>query len=379
MVCRLLSIVGTSAAVASGMWGSFRFNDAQHIMASGVSMDAAGLHLPIHQSKTTGAGKKVEILYAHVSPAAFLACPSWLQVGFDLWRTQSGPLERDYLMPLPSPDLSGCREAPISYADSLNITRAILKELRPPIPTKDGGAGLCWKVGEGLLLPSDAALFWTEHSDRSLLTSWGAALGYTQDVLNRIGRWSPQGSEEYVRSSQSIVLKAQLEIAEYVRTHRSAGDACGEAELLRQLIVHLGERGWAAGAAEETAGRLSYFCSDTIGDRRTGLPSALPAPSSPSAVSSAGEESGPASSKFVVAITRNAGVRRLHRAGWCWRKPGVDYAKFEWLSVPLDPTRYTTLCKIVGASAARPTSPRLRLVILGALLRRRPNRPRPRT
>ena len=49
---------------------------------------------------------------------------------------------------------------------------------------------------------------------------------------------------------------------------------------------------------------------------------------------------------YVLALRAQAGFKTLHRVGSCWRRPGVDYGRFQDLGVALpSPERYSSACK----------------------------------
>ena len=76
-------------------------------------------------------------------------------------------------------------------------------------------------------------------------------MGMDEATLDRLGRWSPSGSEAYVRTSLSFVSKAQKGIVERVRSSRGGIDWLGEQEVLAQLRKHLLDEGLETTAAED--------------------------------------------------------------------------------------------------------------------------------
>jgi hypothetical protein len=98
------------------------------------------------------------------------------------------------------------------YADSLRLGRVLFTNIRAVRPLRRENQDLVWESAEDLLLNPGAALFWSEHSARAVLPSWGAALGFTGGELDYTGRWSPQGSDAYVRTGRSALLRLHEEI-----------------------------------------------------------------------------------------------------------------------------------------------------------------------
>ena len=62
-----------------------------------------------------------------------------------------------------------------------------------------------WTLSKTLLFPGALAAGWTNHSERATLTSALAAIGVPKDQRNLIGRWSPDGSDDYVRTYRAAV------------------------------------------------------------------------------------------------------------------------------------------------------------------------------
>ena len=54
--------------------------------ATSVVLEARGLRARLDRTKTSGAGKRLEVLHAFVSKSAWLQQEGWLDVGRQLWR-----------------------------------------------------------------------------------------------------------------------------------------------------------------------------------------------------------------------------------------------------------------------------------------------------
>ena len=63
------------------VWGSMRFNDTLHIVPEDMHFKDEALVITVYDSKTTGPGKKVELLYVIISVCAYIAEDSWLKMG----------------------------------------------------------------------------------------------------------------------------------------------------------------------------------------------------------------------------------------------------------------------------------------------------------
>ena len=119
---------------------------------------ARGRQGALERSKTSGRDKKVKLLPVSISREAWIS-EEWLEAGAKLLQTPELGFERDYLLPLPNGDLSGSCGLRAEYADALGLTRQLWCTLE------------CPGTEEALMLP-EAALFWSEHSDRAGFASW---------------------------------------------------------------------------------------------------------------------------------------------------------------------------------------------------------------
>ena len=151
----------------------------------GVSLDKIGLTLTVHSTKCTGAGKKVEQVFAYVSNKAYFLFKEWMVAGLRLLDSLAGKLMRDYLLPLPTPDFHGVRNGPVLYTDALNMTRTMLRELER---YRMRAGKIPRRVELAVpLLHMDAAAYWSEHSDRAQLISWAACCEVERSAMDTIG------------------------------------------------------------------------------------------------------------------------------------------------------------------------------------------------
>ena len=103
------------------------------------------------------------------------------------------------------------------------------------------------------LIPSDWERFWTEHSERATMSSCLAAIGVPKTERDLLGRWKPEGSDQYVRSYNTVIGRLQEKLAEPIRK----GDgymAFDEGAVLEDLKGWLQEkRGYGPEAAHDEA------------------------------------------------------------------------------------------------------------------------------
>ena len=150
------------------LWAGLRFGDTEHLHPDDVSLKGDCLALALRRTKTTGAGKKVAMMWAFIGRAsAWLARPDWLAVGYNLWFDLGRHLDRDYVLPHPDRDLKGFVPRPLVFADSLRLGRTLLVHLKDVQYVQEERKEAVWIERAGKLLEPDAALFWTEHSTRA--------------------------------------------------------------------------------------------------------------------------------------------------------------------------------------------------------------------
>ena len=124
------------------------------------------------------------------------------------------------------------------------MPQTLLKE-----PTFDDAAKT-FKEGEDGLLPGLCATCWSGHSERATLVSLLAALGVPREERNHVGRWSPSGSEEYVRTYRAMMRKlVNVFVVSTSRGDGYTGLEEGEAlEVIADKMVKKGvevaEAGW---------------------------------------------------------------------------------------------------------------------------------------
>ena len=159
-------------------------------------LEMSGRALPgvLERTKTTGAGKKVEVQHIFISVEAWLEEPRWLGVGYQLWKPMSE--EGTSFWPCPT------ARASHRLLAELVMSQRKQEELE--------GVG---RPGE-VLLCQGAGTVWSEHSERVTLRSWAALLGVDNYMPKQLGRWQPSTDKAYVRSIRGNVEKAQDKLDE---------------------------------------------------------------------------------------------------------------------------------------------------------------------
>lgn len=344
-------------------WGSLRFDDHRGMLPRDLMITANGLNGVLSRTKTSGAGKATETLPIFISSHAYLYFPDWLSVGFALWNEISDA--RDYFLVMPSPDRQGTIPAEVRYTDAVAISRVLLRETRC-ILWREGIP--CWD--EEPLLESLAVSLWSEHSCRASLPSWADSLAvFPKDWVDHLGRWGGDGSAGYVRTYRARAKKIQDTVALAIRRNRGETDFADEEEIFEQMARHLRAHQCAEQDILSAKERLRYFSGMsesnalTMGGRPlagsdaelylTGPPGALQleplgevedngsvATSVASVPYLGGTDSeadlstpavAPLAQGYYVSIRPRSGYRRLHLLGACGKRPGIDYALYEYL------------------------------------------------
>eukprot|EP00435_Cladocopium_sp_Y103_P056827 s679_g19.t1 len=216
------------------IWASLRFDDLAHMrrdMARAYEGKLSGL---LKRTKTTGAGKRVKELPFHVSTEAWAKHPGWMSKGLEaLARTVARTF--GLLVPSGASQHGMAQELVMAYQEAVAWSTDVMTAM----VAEDGSR----------LVPDGWERFWTEHSERATLASGLAALGVHKDERDLLGRWTPEGSDQYVRSYNAVITRLQAQFAQPVRTN-CGYTAFDEGAVLEDLKVWLVEK-W--GVEEEMA------------------------------------------------------------------------------------------------------------------------------
>ena len=189
---------------------------------------------------------------------------------------------------------------------------------------------------------------WTNHSERSTLTSALAAVGVGKDRRNMIGRWSPDGSDDYVRTYKAAVREMLVRFTATVTAGRSF-EAFDEddafAQVRDRVMTHVddpdGVRDMIANLREVAMNFSVGMAVDGELASPTEVASLPPLRSVDSAVPIEG-----ADSKYLVVYTRNRNCARLHLVDGCWRSRQMAFADYELIDVDPPPREvYNVICK----------------------------------
>ena len=232
------------------VWGCLRFDDHRGLAPGSMKLTHRGLEALLTRTKTTGPGKKVELLPLHVTHGAIVVEPTWLTVGFALWAEHVS--ERSYFLCLPTVDRAGVRFVEAEYSDATSMTRAL------------GHSIAGFRITNGVQAPSGTPLldkfalpFWTEHSSRATLPSWAACANrFPSDWVDLLGRWGADRSSGYVRTHRQRVAHIQEEVAKIVRESPDPHALLDEETLAESLQRDMVGRGVDETEAALLAGAL---------------------------------------------------------------------------------------------------------------------------
>ena len=119
-------------------WSSSRNDDLAGLAPSSLQLIGRGLSGALKRIKTSGPGKKCKWLPIFVDfDASFTGAP-WLSTGFELWQEKGMNFDRDYFVPLPSPDRMSCIACMATYTDACALCKELYCDLLLPQRCEDG-------------------------------------------------------------------------------------------------------------------------------------------------------------------------------------------------------------------------------------------------
>ena len=312
------------------VWTGMRFDDTLGVVPSTFHWGPKGLQAKLERTKTSGPGKRVGWLPIFVSVDAYLVEPRWLEVGREIWASEGFNFSRDYLLPLPSEDLSSCRKVLADYADVTALMRQLFRELRYPSRLYEVDGSSTWMESEEAMVPSELVGFWTEHGDRRMINSLAAELGVSKTERDFLGRWVPQQSDDYLATAKSVVMGVQSKVAKGLRRKtQSFGESQLFVEIKNRLCLT-----WDALGEEQYIETLMFRaqveddpsdesgleeCAEHLEVQRAEQRFVPDAPEPPAEVFGTPPEGFP----YYISFSKKCKFARLHLVGGCHRRPGV--------------------------------------------------------
>ena len=345
-------------------WASLRFSDAANLKTGLVRYYDGQLCGLLLKSKTTGAGKRVRELPVYVGPTAHIVHREWLGVGFKLLKDSSSQ-EGPYVFGEGIFNRVATGLSPMKYYEAATAGGDALEDMK----TLDGER----------MLPEGWSRFWTEHSERATLASGLAALGVAKEERDMLGRWCPEGSDQYVRTFNAVVRRLQGIFAEAARKE-DAYARLDEGAIAEDLKVWLHTH-WDVpqNTAEQAVENWKKKCGFGAQDGLFGPPGGLILEEEPDT-----EEPSPVEEEMVeipeegdvpveeepdrpirkkqkvmppaleveregdyVIVYRRAGCGTLHKLkGGCWMAKKRTFMKSEVMTEMPEPEQYSSSCRL---------------------------------
>jgi hypothetical protein len=337
------------------VYAVLRWDDLQRLRPRDLSHRSSGLVGRLTQTKTTGVGKKVRDLPLVVPKEAYIVEPKWIETGFALWEA-IGDLERDNFIPRLSTDLKVFTGRPASSRDLATLGTLVIAELTTPVRVenlegevkgpKDTGGDLQWTSGKTRLVPFSLAIGWTGHSERTTLPSLLAAMGVAKADRDPLGRWSPSGSDEYVRTYKVLVKSLALRIRVMIKEGK-AFDVADEEEAVDDVLNFMIAKGNEV--SEETRTEAAEFLKvakafySELAQAAPGVMPQLPVTSNADKLPlEETDEVAP----YIIACSKRGASRCLHKGGGCWRARGYAFLSYElFYDSPVPAPLYNTHCR----------------------------------
>ena len=273
-------------------------------------LSESGLRGHFDRTKTSGAGRKVRFLPFFISSEAWLVSRRWLELGFRIWKGSEFSFKRDFLVPRPTRNLQGCRPVLASYNDLATASRMVLSLLRAPAYYEGD-----WFLTDELRESGVLRVF-TEHSERSCMSTLAAWAGIDRERRDYLGRWHiVESADVYVRSAWRVVSSLQMYLVNALLE---------TAELRKVGLSEVQERLQDNGLGADDARALCEGLqapSDWASWRSVHITARPPLPR----VDKPAPEPAPVQEskgyKFYVSVLGKRSLRRLHRKGGCGTKP----------------------------------------------------------
>lgn len=185
------------------MWAALRFSDAANMRVRTLKYYDGKMTAILQKTKTTGAGKRVRELPVYVGEDAYVAKKEWLGTGLELIKT-TWREDGQYVFNVGAFSEGQTGVGPMKYYEASGASCEVIAALEDYEGNK--------------IFPEGYERFWTEHSERSTLPSCLAAMGVGKTDRDLIGRWLPEGSDQYVRTYNAAVARLQRKFVKEVRS-----------------------------------------------------------------------------------------------------------------------------------------------------------------
>ena len=230
----------------------------------------------------------------------------------------------------------------------------VLTMLKLPVA---GGAGMV--PGPSLMLCESMAVAWTGHSERASLPSLAATLGIPRSERDYLGRWSPSGSDEYVRTYRSV-MKKTMGILLGAVVGMESYQVLDEAEAYETALAIMIKKGMSAVIAGKDCELVKQKAKSILDLLENLACEDIPAPApqfvgqvpgAPDIIEEQEiDEKEEKEAKYVVSVGRRNNRTRpvdcLHLRDGCWRGRGLVFSSYELILVDPPPEgSYSVVCK----------------------------------
>ena len=323
------------------VYGGLRSDDLRRLAPADVAWAPEGLSGILRRTKTTGPAKKVRTLPLFIPAAATLSGEPWLERGFDFFR-DVGDADRDHFFPRPSADLEGFRKGAATPMDMAALGVKVLTMV------KDGKGNLCVEPA--------LAMCFTGHSERSTLTSILISSGAAKSDRDLVGRWSPEGSDDYVRSYRAAikriigvvigeskkatifeVLDETNALADVEKAMVAKGVPAEVARLQMEKLEEVAQKTFPGQENNPEEQNESFNHKEEI---KSGDRACLPVPEE--------EDRGEAAAagvKYLIAVAAKKRGACLHLLEGCWRARGRHFSSWEILDGTPRPEEFSRFCR----------------------------------
>ena len=308
------------------VWACMRISDLEGLDPRRLSMSRLGFKAVLTKTKTTGPGKRVLEVPVFVHRRVTLSGFDWLTAGWSMWDHYSRAFPRDYFLMKPNDSGQSPTNKYMNTAHFASYLRKILRQLPVPVRARFNRQ---WKLVDGSeLVTEDLALFWSGHSMRHFVPTAAAAMGFSKEERDFVGRWhvNLHQSNDYLLSSRQNVHKIQVGVAKGICDGSQTYD---ESELLSDLEAFVAGRGGDAAEVKrchvvmkrvDNSWQLGTAWPDDEEFERTDYWAMRHEEQSSDMAPKEGNDGIQKSSYFVV-ISRRSGFRRLHKINAC----GLDW------------------------------------------------------
>ena len=286
------------------------------------------------RSKTTGDVKDVAFRMVHISSCCFLSAPSWLSTGWALLQSLAD-FPRDFLLPAPSSNCSGCLQKELRY----DIRQNISSKRHSSSGRAEGTTGLPRRMvcsGQRQLLQSrssdDLQFSETRHQFQAEFVRRPFRRGGHSLATGR-----PPLPKRLLSGRQSKVLQRPRKYDPAATTAGTRGTEVEEGEQPKATDVEPEPEGHDEAQAESEVKKDKRLKSENTKSESLGSN-----PKAARELARAQLQKG-----YYQSTPGRNGTRVLHRLGACFMVPGIDYPRYVHLGALMpNQSDFDSICKL---------------------------------